>query len=185
VWEGIDSSLNYFTRSSWGKWVSRTNDADDEAKIAKVWPSERPHSKLGLVITMVGHGIWVQLVGLFFLLHTWWGKDDLACFCARFFCGHYKRCEVSCFVRVDPCPSPLALQFLCHQINILLLVYGVCIFVDVIANPTWVDLVSWVVLSCGVAMIIMVHVKDGLYRNRFPMDMFILLMIEVFKSLHQ
>jgi hypothetical protein len=33
------------------------NGADGEAWIIKIWPSERPHSRLGLIVTMVGHGI--------------------------------------------------------------------------------------------------------------------------------
>jgi hypothetical protein len=33
------------------------NDEDGEARIVKIWPSERPHLILGLVVTMVGHGI--------------------------------------------------------------------------------------------------------------------------------
>jgi hypothetical protein len=33
------------------------NGVDVEAKIVEVWSLERPHLKLGLAITMVGHGI--------------------------------------------------------------------------------------------------------------------------------
>jgi len=33
------------------------NGANGEVRIAEVWPSKRPHLKLGLVVTMVGHGI--------------------------------------------------------------------------------------------------------------------------------
>jgi hypothetical protein len=33
------------------------NGADNEMRIAKTWHSKRPHSRLGLAITMVGHGI--------------------------------------------------------------------------------------------------------------------------------
>jgi hypothetical protein len=29
VWKGIDKSSNYFTRSSWGRWVGRTNGEND------------------------------------------------------------------------------------------------------------------------------------------------------------
>jgi hypothetical protein len=38
------------------------NGVDDEMKITKIWPLERSHSRLGLVVTMVDHGIWVQQV---------------------------------------------------------------------------------------------------------------------------
>lgn len=121
---------------------------------------------------------------IFFVAHMV-GKDELAWCCARFSYNHYKNCGISCFARANPCPYPLALQFLCCQINILLLVNDVCKLVDVIANITWVDLVSWATFSCGVALIIRVQVKDGLYCKWFPMDMFFFLMIEVFKCLHQ
>jgi hypothetical protein len=33
------------------------NGVNSEARIVEIWPSERPHSRLGLVVTMVGHGI--------------------------------------------------------------------------------------------------------------------------------
>jgi hypothetical protein len=33
------------------------NGVNNEVKIAEVWPLKRPHLKLGLVITMVSHGI--------------------------------------------------------------------------------------------------------------------------------
>jgi hypothetical protein len=52
-------------------------------------------------------------------------------------------------------------------------------------HPTWIDLVSWVVLSCGVVAIIMIQTKDGFYRDQFPMNIFLPLAIEVFRCLHQ
>jgi len=33
------------------------NGANGEARITKIWPSKRPHLILGLVVTVVGHGI--------------------------------------------------------------------------------------------------------------------------------
>jgi hypothetical protein len=57
-------------------------------------------------------------------------------------------------------------------------------FTNVIANPIHVGLVSQVVLSHGVVATIAVQVEDGLYHNRFPLGMFILLVMEVFKCLH-
>jgi hypothetical protein len=33
------------------------NGANCETKIVEIWLSEKPHSRLGLVVTMVGHGI--------------------------------------------------------------------------------------------------------------------------------
>jgi hypothetical protein len=32
------------------------NGVDDEMNIVEIWPSKMPHSRLGLVVTMVGHG---------------------------------------------------------------------------------------------------------------------------------
>jgi hypothetical protein len=33
------------------------NGANGEMRIAKIWPLEKLHSRLGLVVTTVGHGI--------------------------------------------------------------------------------------------------------------------------------
>jgi hypothetical protein len=42
----------------------------------------------------------------------------------------------------------------------------------VIANPTQVDLVLWATLFHGVMMTVVIHVKDGLYHNKFLMHIF-------------
>jgi hypothetical protein len=55
----------------------------------------------------------------------------------------------------------------------------------IIANFIQVDLVSRVAFSCGVATTIMVQVKDGLYYNQLPMDMFLPLAMKDFGCLHQ
>ncbi len=55
----------------------------------------------------------------------------------------------------------------------------------VITNPIRVDLVSWAVFFHGVTTTIAIQAKDGLYCNRFPMDMFLYLVVEVFGCLHQ
>jgi len=60
--------FDYFTKSSSDRQVGWMNGVDDETKITKTWPLERPHSRLGFIITMVSHGIWVQstcLIGIF------------------------------------------------------------------------------------------------------------------------
>jgi hypothetical protein len=33
------------------------NGVNGETRIMEIWPLERPHSRLGLIVTMVGHGI--------------------------------------------------------------------------------------------------------------------------------
>jgi len=43
----------------------------------------------------------------------------------------------------------------------------------------------WAALSHGVAAKVTVHVKEGLYYNRYPMDVFFFFGIEVFGCLHQ
>jgi hypothetical protein len=55
----------------------------------------------------------------------------------------------------------------------------------VFTNLTRVDLVLWIVISHGVVMTIATQAKEKIYHNQFLMDMFILLIIEVFKCLHQ
>ncbi len=66
----------------------------------------------------------------------------------------------------------------------MLLVNGVHMFANVIADPTHVGLVLQVVISHGVVMTVANQAGDGLYRNQFPLGMFILLAMEVFKCLH-
>ncbi len=49
----------------------------------------------------------------------------------------------------------------------MFLISGVRLLVNIIiANPIRVDLVLWVVLFCGVAMIITIQVKDDLYGDQ-------------------
>jgi hypothetical protein len=74
---------------------------------------------------------------------------------------------------------------LCCRVNIVLSIDGVRMLKDVvIANLTWIDLVSWATLSHGVTSTIMAWVKDDLYHDQFPVYMFFPLAIEVFKFLH-
>jgi hypothetical protein len=68
----------------------------------------------------------------------------------------------------------------------VLAINSVCTLGDiVIANPTQVDLVSWDFFFGGFTMIVMVHVKNGLYHDQFLAHMFFPTVIEVFGSLHQ
>jgi len=62
----------------------------------------------------------------------------------------------------------------------MLSINNVHMMVDVvIVDPTQIDLVSWITLSCGVVMTIATQVKDGIYyHDRFPMDMSLLLIVE-------
>jgi hypothetical protein len=79
---------------------------------------------------------------------------------------------------------PPTLQSLCCQVNILLSINGGCTLASVvITNPIGVDLVSQVVLSHGIIVIVVAHAKDGLYRDEFPTNMFLPLVIEVFECL--
>jgi hypothetical protein len=67
----------------------------------------------------------------------------------------------------------------------VLLIDGVHKLVDVvIANPTQDDLVSWAIISHRVITIVVIQANDGLYQDRFLVDMFLLLIVEVFKCLH-
>jgi hypothetical protein len=47
------------------------NGANNEMKIIEIWLSKRPHLRLGLIVTMVGHGIYVSLadpISIFFTI---------------------------------------------------------------------------------------------------------------------
>jgi hypothetical protein len=54
----------------------------------------------------------------------------------------------------------------------------------VIIDFTQIDLVSHVTLSHGVVVTMVVQVKDRLYHNYYPMDMFLPFAIKVFRCLH-
>jgi hypothetical protein len=59
---------------------------------------------------------------------------------------------------------------------------GLCTLVDVvIIDAIRVDLVSWVVLFHGVAVIVTIQAKDGFYYNWFLADMFLPLVVKVFR----
>jgi hypothetical protein len=65
----------------------------------------------------------------------------------------------------------------------VLLVDGVHTLIDVIiADRVQVDLVSRVVFFCGVATIVVVQVKDDFYCDRFSIDMFSPLIMDVYIS---
>jgi hypothetical protein len=116
----------------------------------------------------------------------WWGKNYIPWCCTRCFCLHCKRCKVSSFVGTNSCSS-IAFSLVSHWwVNIVFLVDGIHTLVDVIiVDPTWANLVSWVAFSRGVVVIVAVHVKEGLYYNSYPMDMFFFLAIEIFGCFQQ
>jgi hypothetical protein len=65
----------------------------------------------------------------------------------------------------------------------VLLVDGVRMLVDnVITNPTRINLISRVALFHGVVAIIATQEKNDLYRDRFMVDMFSPLPIELFNA---
>jgi len=51
-------------------------------------------------------------------------------------------------------------------------------------QPTQTNLVSLAAFFHGVVVTLATHVKEGLYHNRYPTDLFFPLAIEVFRSLH-
>jgi hypothetical protein len=58
---------------------------------------------------------------------------------------------------------------------------GICTLVNfIIVDPIRTNLVSWVVLSHGVVAAMVAQVKEGLYCNHDPANMFLPLAIEVF-----
>lgn len=61
---------------------------------------------------------------------------------------------------------PPTLQFLCRQIDIMLLVDGAHTLPNVIiVNPIWIDLVSQVIFSCGIVATVAAQMKDGFYYD--------------------
>jgi hypothetical protein len=63
---------------------------------------------------------------------------------------------------------------------------GIHILVNVIiADPTQVDLVSQATLCHGVVAAMVAQVKEGIYYNHYPLNVFFLLVIKVFGCFHQ
>ncbi len=75
------------------------------------------HTRLGLshpLIIGVSHYICSQpsnIMGIIFSLHSWWERDGFTWCCVRCFHGHYKRCGISYFSKINescpfaPCPA--------------------------------------------------------------------------------
>jgi hypothetical protein len=67
------------------------------------------------------------------------------------------------------------------KIDIVLSIDGVCKLANVVIfNPTQVDLVSHVVIYCGVIVIVATQVKNEFYHNQFMTNMLLPLVVEVF-----
>ncbi len=67
----------------------------------------------------------------------------------------------------------------------MLSVDGVHTLVEVVMiDMSRINMVSRVACFWGVVTIIAALTKDGLYHDRFPMDMFLRLAVEVFECLH-
>jgi hypothetical protein len=61
---------------------------------------------------------------------------------------------------------PFSLQSSCWEVDIILSIDCLCTLVNVfITNLIWVDLISQVVLFCGMAVTMVVQAKDGLYHT--------------------
>ncbi len=76
---------------------------------------------------------------------------------------------------------PSFFQFSCRWVNIVLLVDGIHTLAHVvIVDPTWTNLVSWVVLVRGMATTLATHVKEGLYHDCYPTYVFLFLTMKFF-----
>jgi len=75
---------------------------------------------------------------------------------------------------------PSSFQSFHWWVNIILSIDGICTLADVIiVDPSQAYLVSWLVISCGVAVIVTVQVKEGFYCDHYPTNMFLPLAIKV------
>jgi hypothetical protein len=100
-------------------------------------------------------------------LRPWWEIDCFSQHHSRWLHIHCERHEVSCSheqTYVLPSPSFQAFHW---QVDIVLSIDGNHTFTDlVIATPTWIDLVSYVVSSHVVVMIMVTQEKEKLYHDR-------------------
>jgi hypothetical protein len=82
--------------------------------------------------------------------------------------------------------SPPSLQSSCEQVNIMLLIDGICTLANVvIINPTQVDLVSQTTSFHRVVTKMVTQAKEGFYHNQNPINTFFPLAIKVFGCIHQ
>jgi hypothetical protein len=118
------------------------------------------------------------------LLCSWWGKDDIPWCCVACLCIHHEKLWFSCCVQANPRSSTSHPLVLSPVGWIVLSVNGIRTLGDVvIVDPIWVDFVSWVTFFRGV--VVMMVTKEGLYWNRYLVNLFLLLAFEVFRCLHQ
>ncbi len=74
---------------------------------------------------------------------------------------------------------PSSFQSFHWHVNIILSIDGICMLANVvIVDPTQAYLVSWLVIYCGVAVIVIVQVKEGFYCDHYPTNMFLPLAID-------
>ncbi len=104
----------------------------------------------------------------------------------KMFCVHCKRCQFSHFVESNPYSLTTIFSSFSSVGRHCLIGWwlshiGWCCH----CQPTWANLVSHVTLFHGVVVTLVVQVKEGLYCDYYPTDVFFLLAIEVFGCFHQ
>ncbi len=105
---------------------------------------------------------------------------------SKSFCFHCHKCRVSCFVWINACPPiTLALVFMSTSWYCVHHRWGLHFDVVIIIDPTWVDLVSQVIILLGWGHDDGDSNKDGLYCDQHHDDVFFSFIIKVFQCLHQ
>jgi hypothetical protein len=118
-----------------------------------------------IVLGLAGH-LAVRCGDPYSLLCPWWGEDNFPWCCVGCLCVYHEGCKISCFTWVDPycalsydlCVDMLTFWF-------WWMVFGWMFTNVIITNPTWVHLVSQVVLSCELSQNCGLGYVDDLYHD--------------------
>ncbi len=70
LWKIINNSSHNFMKPSKGKIINWTSAANNEIRIMKIWASKKLQWKLGLIIIMVNHGVWVHSISFSNIIFT-------------------------------------------------------------------------------------------------------------------
>ncbi len=112
------------------------------------------------------------------LMCPWWGKDYIPWCCSGCFCIHRERCRVSCLMKINS-HSFIAFSSVFSLTDQSM--DSICTLSDVIiVDFTRTNLISWVALFHGVFVRVVAQVKEGLYYDCYPINMFLPLAIKVF-----
>jgi len=122
----------------------------------------------------------------FFSLCSWWRKDVSHDVVWDVFVANCKICKISCFTKTQLCFYAPCLAIFTSSSQHCVISWR-CPHIGICCHRQ--PHLSWFGFGgcyfCKIVTIVMVEAKNNLYHDQFPMDMFIPLVVNVFKCLHQ